>query len=171
MPTHESSPSLDIEVADLNGDRRPDLIFSGYSNGTSRHSNFNLFSARSGEQSRIFINQGNLKFDEQARERGLKETGFTAQTIAFDYDQDGDLDLYLSNHFGRNQLFQNDGTGHFSEVKGPLAQFGHTGGLSLADPTGDNKLGLYVAGNRDHVAQRLAPAARKNLIQFSSMTF
>ena len=161
-----------IEVADLNGDRRPDLIFSGYSNGASRHSNFNLFSARSGEQSRVFINQGNLKFDEQALERGLKETGFTAQSIALDYDEDGDLDIYLSNHFGRNQIFQNDGTGHFAEVKGPLAQFGHTGGLSIADLAGENKLGLYVAGNRDHVAQRLAPAAKQQLnpIQLNDFT-
>ena len=33
-----------------------------------------------------------------------------------DFDEDGDLDLYVVNDFGRNNLYQNDGRGHFEDV-------------------------------------------------------
>lgn len=46
----------------------------------------------------LFINKGNLKFEEQAEKFGLADTGYSTQSLFFDYDRDGDLDMYLLNH-------------------------------------------------------------------------
>lgn len=53
---------------------------------------------RNARQNKLFINQKNNKFKEQALEYGLKENGFSTQAYFFDYDKDGDLDMYLVNH-------------------------------------------------------------------------
>ncbi|MEE9268830.1 MAG: VCBS repeat-containing protein, partial [Candidatus Krumholzibacteria bacterium] len=37
----------------------------------------------------------------------------------FDYDRDGDLDLYVTRRVGANALFKNNGDGTFTEVAGP----------------------------------------------------
>lgn len=46
----------------------------------------------------LFINQGNLKFNEQAEIYGLADTSYSTQAAFLDYDKDGDLDMYLLNH-------------------------------------------------------------------------
>ena len=46
----------------------------------------------------LFINNGNLSFTEKAKEYGLDIEGFNTQSVFFDYDRDGDLDMFLVNH-------------------------------------------------------------------------
>ncbi len=46
----------------------------------------------------LYINKGNNSFEEQAEEYGLNFSGFSTQASFFDYDQDGDMDMYLLNH-------------------------------------------------------------------------
>jgi len=46
----------------------------------------------------LFINNKNLTFTEKAAEFGLDDTGFTTQASFFDYDGDGDLDVYILNN-------------------------------------------------------------------------
>ena len=46
----------------------------------------------------LFINQHNLTFKEEAAEYGLADTGYSTQAVFFDYDKDGDLDMYLVNY-------------------------------------------------------------------------
>src|SRR5882762_7857692 len=46
----------------------------------------------------LFINQHNLTFKEEAEEYGLAFSGFSTQAVFFDYDKDGDLDMYLVNY-------------------------------------------------------------------------
>ncbi|MBL0745511.1 VCBS repeat-containing protein [Chryseolinea lacunae] len=43
----------------------------------------------------LYINEGNLKFREDAAAWGLADTTYTNQAAFFDYDKDGDLDVYL----------------------------------------------------------------------------
>lgn len=49
-------------------------------------------------QNELFINQGNLTFTESAVQYGLNDPAYSTQALFFDYDRDGDLDVYLLNH-------------------------------------------------------------------------
>lgn len=53
---------------------------------------------RVARQNKLFVNQKNNTFREEALNYGLKENGFSTQAYFFDYDKDGDLDMYLVNH-------------------------------------------------------------------------
>lgn len=46
----------------------------------------------------LFINNRNNTFSEMARQYGIGDTGYSTQATFFDYDKDGDLDMYLLNH-------------------------------------------------------------------------
>ncbi|XLS28756.1 VCBS repeat-containing protein [Flavobacteriaceae bacterium M23B6Z8] len=46
----------------------------------------------------LFVNQGDLTFVEKATEYNLAESGFTTHASFFDYDKDGDLDVYILNN-------------------------------------------------------------------------
>ena len=46
----------------------------------------------------LFINNGNGTFSEQAAKYGLDFKGYSTQSYFFDYDKDGDLDVYIVNH-------------------------------------------------------------------------
>ncbi len=46
----------------------------------------------------LFMNNGDMTFTEKAKEYGLADNGFTTHAAFFDYDQDGDLDVYILNN-------------------------------------------------------------------------
>ncbi len=81
-----------VSMADVNGDGKPDIFvcYSGKLPGSKR-------------VKQLFINDGNDQhgiphFSEQAAKYGLADSSFTTQAVFFDYDRDGDLDLFLLNH-------------------------------------------------------------------------
>lgn len=73
-------------MADVNGDGLLDIYVScvNYLNKSGRN--------------QLFINNGDNTFSERAAEFGLDFKGFAKQASFFDYDNDGDLDMYLLNH-------------------------------------------------------------------------
>lgn len=77
----------------------------------------------------------------------------------FDYDGDGDLDLYFANGADIrtlkktspkywNRLFANDGAGNFTDVteKAGVAGTGYDNGVAVADYDNDGDLDMFVAG-------------------------
>ena len=68
--------------------------------------------------------QAQIQFDEVAEQAGIIDTGVDGAGVAFwDYDQDGDVDVYINNSdtIGdplnlHNRLWENDGTGKFRDV-------------------------------------------------------
>jgi hypothetical protein len=46
----------------------------------------------------LYINNKDNTFTDQAEEYGVADSGFSNQSVFFDYDNDGDLDLYVMNH-------------------------------------------------------------------------
>jgi hypothetical protein len=49
-------------------------------------------------RNKLFINQKDGTFKNEAKQWGLDQNGFSTQSYFFDYDKDGDLDMYLVNH-------------------------------------------------------------------------
>jgi ASPIC/UnbV protein/type IX secretion system substrate protein/VCBS repeat protein len=64
----------------------------------------------------LFVNDGNNNYTERADEFGLK-IGWQSWTSDFnDIDNDGDMDVFLTNHDFANMLMENDGSGHFRDI-------------------------------------------------------
>jgi enediyne biosynthesis protein E4 len=76
-----------VTMADVNGDSLLDIYVCQVGKYKSLHG-----------RNQLFINQGNLKFKEEAKKYGLDFQGFSTQAAFLDYDLDGDLDMYLLNH-------------------------------------------------------------------------
>ncbi|GHB37943.1 hypothetical protein GCM10008106_18970 [Mongoliitalea lutea] len=110
--------STGVAMADVNGDGLLDIYVcnSGDVKGDNK-------------QNELFINNGDGTFTEMAEAYGLADEGFSTHAVFFDYDNDGDLDLYLLNNsyqaigsfnkmqnerprrdpVGGDKLFRNDG--------------------------------------------------------------
>ena len=50
------------------------------------------------QENELFINKGDLTFEEKAADYNLNENGYTTHAAFFDYDLDGDLDVYILNN-------------------------------------------------------------------------
>lgn len=122
----------------------------------------------------LYINQHDLTFKEEASEFGLADTGYSAQAVFFDYDLDGDLDMYLTNYrlngpnanniypknnSGRSpaqdKLYRNDGksskTDHpvYSDVtlQAHIEEDGYGLGVVVSDFNKDGWPDIYVAND------------------------
>ncbi|WP_241077725.1 VCBS repeat-containing protein [Flavimarina sp. Hel_I_48] len=100
-------------MADVNGDGLLDIYLSYSGNAPSEGVTTPVIEAYEGRSNQLFINQGNNAynipvFKEMSREYGLDAVGtFSTQAYFFDYDLDGDLDMFLLNHANKfqNNLF------------------------------------------------------------------
>jgi hypothetical protein len=94
----------------------------------------------------LFLNTGEGTFVEQAETAGVRNDRYAKGVCAGDYDNDGDLDLYVSN-IGRNRLYRNEGDGTFQDVAANL-QVEEPSGRSFAtwffDYDNDGWLDLFV---------------------------
>ena len=77
------------------------------------------------EKNRFFRNEGQESFVEMAGEAGLAHEGDGRGLVVFDYDNDGDPDLYVVNQNQKAVLFRND-----SDVRGKWIGFRITGRAS-----------------------------------------
>jgi hypothetical protein len=74
-------------MVDINGDGKEDIYICRSADGNpNKRSNL------------LFINQGDNTFHEEAEKYGLADRGYSTQAAFFDYDHDGDLDMFLINH-------------------------------------------------------------------------
>ena len=64
---------------------------------------------------RLFRNEGGMKFQDVTKEAGVGDPSYGQGCAAGDYDNDGDLDLYVTN-YGPNVLYRNEGNGTFTDV-------------------------------------------------------
>ena len=151
-----------VAVSDVNQDGWPDIFLSmGGTAIDSTHTN------------RLFINQHDLTFKESAHEYGLDQPGQNIQACFFDYDQDGDLDMYqvVGGGFSNSpivarprmvdgsspntdRLYRNDynpALGHpvFTNVskQAGILEEGYGLGVSVMDINDDGWLDLYVTND------------------------
>lgn len=79
--------STGVNFDDVNGDGYKDIYVCKVSMSDNNADEHNL----------LYINQKNGTFKEVSKEFGLDFKGFSTQSVFFDYDGDGDLDMYLLN--------------------------------------------------------------------------
>ena len=117
----------------------------------------------------LYINNGNNTFSEKAKEYGIADNGYSMHSTFFDYDKDGDLDLYvanypptsftapvdyykymLSNHSERDSdhLYRND-NGKFIDVtqSAGVSNFGLSLGVVASDLNNDGYPDLYISND------------------------
>lgn len=97
---------------------------------------------------RLFVNDGNGNYTDQAAAYGVENRWQTWSVDFGDVDNDGDLDLVATNHDNTIQLFENDGTGHYTEVTAGsgLEETGFFLQSHFEDFDNDGFLDLLVAG-------------------------
>ena len=151
-----------VSMVDVNGDGYLDI----YQNRLGGYKNIR-------GKNELFINNGDLTFTESAKEYGLDFEGFSTHSAFFDYDSDGDLDVYLLNHsvhtersygssklrYERNEksgdkLYRNeisDGNNIFTDVSeesGILgSNIGYGLGISISDINRDGCDDIYVSND------------------------
>jgi hypothetical protein len=90
-----------------------------------------------------------LRFTDVTDRSGIDASGYGLGVAAADVDNDGWVDLYLTN-FGPSQMFRNNGDGTFSDVtkqSGTENQPGFGVSASFVDYDRDGWLDLYVGNN------------------------
>ena len=95
----------------------------------------------------LYRNLGNWRFADVTEQAGVGDTGYGLGVAVGDYDNDGDLDIYLNN-FGPNVLLRNNGDGTFTDVteEAGVGDGDRVGaGAAFLDMDGDGDLDLFVA--------------------------
>lgn len=146
-----------VTMADVNGDGKIDIYVSGVDYLGMHGRNV------------LYINNGDGTFTDRTKEYGLEHVGYSTQAVFFDYDGDGDLDMYLLDHSthaeraaesgtrrsgGRartgDRLFRNDG-GHFTDVTEQAGLHdgidGYGLGIVVSDFNMDGCPDIYVAND------------------------
>jgi hypothetical protein len=152
--------STGVTFTDINADGKTDLYVcrSGLPDSSKRT---NL----------VYINNGDLSFTEQGAETGLDDAGYSTQSSFFDYDRDGDLDMFLINEsdprYARgtervemrkepasrlleNKLFKNE-NGRFTNVSASAGirsnMYSFSLGVNTADVNNDGWPDIYVSND------------------------
>ena len=113
-----------------------------------------------GQGFRAWRNEGALVFTEITATAGLGTATKARACVAADVDDDGDVDLYVTQTWAPNLLFLNDGTGAFTEAGAVAGVDDPDNGFCAAfgDFDRDGRIDLYV-GN--HSTQQSAPQANR----------
>ena len=146
-----------VTMADVNGDGLVDIYVSAVSYLSMHGRNV------------LYMNNGDGTFTDRSKETGLDHVGYSTQATFFDYDNDGDLDLFLLSHsthteraigtalkrdvrsaLGGGRMYRND-RGRFVDVSAKAGIFGGIEGFGLgvvaSDLDGDGCMDLYVTND------------------------
>ncbi len=147
-------------MVDVNGDGLLDIYVCSSTDARAKY-----------RRNLLFINNGDLTFSEKAREYGIEDPAYSTHSAFFDYDKDGDLDLFVLNHsidhytvFNKNspkfkqqsnpkfgqKLFRNDGHSFTDVTKeagihSNVINFGL--GIAVSDFNNDHWPDIYICND------------------------
>jgi hypothetical protein len=146
-----------VAIADINNDGFQDIYVCVTGKAASEQ-----------RRNLLYINNKDNTFTEAAESYGLADDSYSTHAAFFDYDKDGDLDLYLLNHTleeknpnllrpqlrngsGKNtdKLYRNNGNNAFTDVSkeaGILVE-GHGLGVAISDINQDGWPDVYVSND------------------------
>ena len=98
----------------------------------------------------LYRNNGDGTFTDVTANAGVGDQGYGMACVAADYDNDGDIDLFVTN-YGPDVLYRNNGDGTFTDVtkKAGVAGDAWSVGCSFFDYDQDGWVDLFVAGYLD----------------------
>ena len=106
-----------------------------------------------GHPKSLLANDGKGRFEDVTFAAGLGEARFPSANGSWaDYDNDGDLDLFIGNEGFASQLFRNNGAGTFSEVSAAagIRNTGIVKGVTWGDYDNDRFPDLYISNLGGH---------------------
>ena len=103
-------------------------------------------------RNRLYRNDGDWKFSDMTDSAGVGDAGWGSAASVADVDNDGHLDLYVTN-FGPNALYFGRGDGTFERLRRGVEDPGWSTSASWADFDRDGRLDVYVVNYLDF-AQR-----------------
>lgn len=141
-PSSDASGNYVSLWVDFDNDGDLDLFISHCRQGVNNSSDPRRWN-------RMFVNDGNNQYTDRALEFGLQNRNQSWAVDFGDIDNDGDLDLVVTNHDSNMQLFLNDGTGHYTEATtgSGLAITGAFLQAKFVDLDNDGYLDLITSGN------------------------
>src|SRR5947199_6285937 len=147
---HSGTPAKDyifevssggVAIFDYDGDGLPEIYLL---NGSTLPA---LQGKEKPRRAALYHNLGNWKFEDVTDKAGVANERWGMGVAVGDYDNDGRLDLYVTN-FGVSRLYHNNGDGTFTDVAEKLgvARKGWSTGATWGDYDGDGRLDLFVPG-------------------------
>lgn len=178
IKTHAQSFSMSAADYDLDGDL--DIFICGYNPSSDRIQSGAMgepipyHDAQNGGKNILLQNNGQLKFSDATEASGFNQNNsrFSFAAAWEDFDSDGDMDLYVANDYGRNNLYINE-SGHFSDRAGDFGVEDMSAGMSViwGDVNRDGVSDLYVsnmfssAGNRIAFQRQFKPGLNENVLR------
>lgn len=152
-----------VAIVDINQDGFPDIyVCKGGPRGSSNQDRANLLFVNNG------MKDGKLSFTEEASTWDIADSSYSVQSNFFDYDGDGDLDMYLLSNalvdYNRNtsrpkdwsgkapsvdKLFRNNGDNTFTDVskEANILMEGFGLGVEVCDFNQDGWVDIYVSND------------------------
>ncbi|MEQ1828345.1 MAG: CRTAC1 family protein [Pirellula sp.] len=146
-----------VAIFDYDGDGWQDVYF------LNNHSLTNPLNKRQGNS--LFRNRGDGTFVEVTDQAGARSFGFALGVVAADIDNDGDVDLLLSN-YGPAELLRNNGDGTFSKepnafpLQNDSPMFG--AGIACLDIDNDGLLDVFIGVYVDFSMERYREIAPRS---------
>jgi hypothetical protein len=158
----ECRNAFSLTAADYDNDSRLDLYVGRYWPTTENRGDIAIpvpyYDAHNGGRNLLFRNEGQWRFRDVTSQTGLdvENTRYTMAAAWNDFDQDGLVDLYVANDFGRNCLYRNVG-GRFTNIAAEAGVEDSASGMSVtfSDFDHDGRDDLYVSNMFSSAGSRI----------------
>ncbi len=147
---HEDGFTTSIAFLDYDGDGFLDIVVARFIDMDTFDPGANRTNPT--VRSHLYHNNGDLTFTDVTEKVGMGSDFLTWSVAAFDYDNDGDIDIFLGHEQGPIAVFKNNGNSTFTDVtaqSGDLKDYGAWMGLAIGDYNNDGLQDIYATNLGD----------------------